>query len=451
MKKILFGNVARKEIKKGIDKCVDVVKVSLGKKGKNVLIFNGTTTEIINDGVSIVRQVVVKDNTEKAGIALAKQCAEKTNTEAGDGTTTTMVLLQSLLNELLADTQLMEARELRKLVQEDTKRIVNELKKKTTKVKTKKDIEDIATTSSLNPQIGKMISEIFEALGEDANITINETRHTVLEHKIVEGIKFDTRNRALYSDDMEVYKDVTVFISDEEVDAMKITEKAQVVSKNGDTEMIVVAPKFSKDAIALITQFKMQKNFKVAAVETLDRDFEDLMVFGNKVEKAIITKEDTTLIGGNGDTKEYVENLKKEKEKAESLYDREQLEKRISFLTGGIAEIIVGRPTQVETEEWVLKIEDAVNSARNAFVGGYVKGGGLALKEAGKVAKTDIMKKVSESVYNQICENAEEEVKVTDEVKDSFTTVSQSLINAVSTATSILTTESALIAYEDDK
>lgn len=454
MKKILFGKDARKEIQKGIDKCVDVVKVSMGKKGKNVLIYNGTNTEIINDGVSIARHVLVEDNTEQAGIRLAQQCAEKTNSEAGDGTTTTLVLLQSTLKELLDPTVLTESRSLRREIRKVTQEIVKKLKESAKKVESINDIENIATTSSLNPVIGKKISEIFDELGEDANITITETRKDIIDYKIVDGIKFSTKNVALYSEDIEEYKDIPVVITTKEVDAEFLTKKIEVAHKEGETEIVIVARKFSKDAQALMTQFKIKGNFNIAAVAHQEIDTKDLKVYGNRMKRVIITKEDTTFIAGNGDTSDHVAKLKEELEKSESLYDRENLQKRISFLTGGIAEIIIGKPSDVEREEYVLKIEDAIHAARNAYKGGYLKGGGLALKEVGdNLGNSEaelIMKKVCNSAYEQICKNAEEEIIVDETVIDPFIVVSQALINAVSTATSILTSEAAMIAYEDD-
>jgi len=367
MKEILFGNDARQKIKEGIDKCCDVVKVSMGKDGRNVLIYNGNLTDIINDGVSIARAVEVKDEIEQAGIMLAKQCASKTNNVAGDGTTTTLVILQSLLNELISDTQLVAPRELRAQIQYSLDLVLEQLKKDATKVKSSKDIEKIATTSSLDPKIGKIIAYIHEKLGENANIIIEETEKDVLESELVEGIQFSSQNVALYSDDSEQYFDIPLIIFKEKFEAEDLAKKLQVLAGNGDMEAVVIAPQWDKTALTLITQFKMKGTFKVAAVKNLDTNIEDLEAFGNRAGKVVIDKENTTLIGGNGNVKDYIEKLSTKLDKEESKFNKELLKKRISFLSGGIGIVHVGKPTDVERQEIVLKVEDAINAAKTIF------------------------------------------------------------------------------------
>jgi len=454
MKKIFFGGDARGRIKDGIDKCVDVVKVSLGNKGKNVLIYNGQTTDIMNDGVSIARQVEVKDETEQAGIILARQCASKTNTEAGDGTTTTLVLLQSLLNEIIDPTMMIDARELREGIFNSTEKVLVNLKKATKDVKSIKDIEAIATTSSLDKKIGSLIANIFEELGEDANISISETRKSVLEYKVKKGLQFATENIALYSDEKETYKDVPIVYMDKRVTAADISPAIETIVKSGMTEIVIIAPQWEKDAMALITQFKMKGHIKIAAVKNKEMNQKDLNALGNKSKCVIITEEDTTIIGWNGDVDKHVDNLKKDIDKEESKYERENIEKRISQLTGGVAEITIGRPTDVEREEMVLKIEDAINSARTSYKHGVVRGGGMALVEASKDLGYDmpdsLVKEMCNSPRNQIVANAEKDEKVGKDVLDSYLVIKTALINAVSTATSILTAEAALIEIEDE-
>ena len=453
MKEIFFGNVARKKIKEGIDKCVDVVKVSLGHKGRNVLIFNGNTTDIINDGVSIARAVDVKDNTEQAGIMLAKQCASMTNNQVGDGTTTTLVLLQSLLNELINDTQLTPPRELREQIFESTKKVLENLDKGARKIESIKDIENIALTSSLDPKIAKLIAEIYEKLGQDANIIIQETSRDILESEIVEGIQFDSRNVALYSDEEETYEDIPVVVFKEKAEADNIAEKLRVLTSNGDNEILVIAPQWSKDALALLVQFKMRGTIKVAAVQNNEVNEEDLVAFGNRATKVIVTKEKTTLVGGNGNTTEYVKKLKEQYEKEESKFQKELLKKRISFMAGGIAIIHVGKPTDVAREELALKVEDAINAAKSAYDGGITIGAGIALKQAAPTGDTEgdrIMRIVCESPNKQICENAGETTELQAHVTDSIKVIKSALTNAVSTATSILTAEAALINIDED-
>lgn len=444
MKKIFFGKDAREKIQNGINKCVDVVRVSLGMNGKNVLIYNGTTTNIINDGVNIAREVDVKDEIEQAGITLAKQCAQLTNTAAGDGTTTTLVLLQSLLKELLAETQLKKPRELRKQVFSDMKIVLDNLEKSAFKVKDIKDIENVATTASLNPEIGKMIADIFKKLGKDAKINIEETWKDEIRSEIVDGIQFESRNVALYSDEKEIYYDIPVLVLKKHAEANDLVPRLQILASESEDTLLVIAPEWKKDALALITKFKMQGKFKIAAVKNQEINEDDLLAFGNRVKKAIVTRETTTLIGGNGDTENQVKKIREKLANEESKYEREILEERISFLTGGIANIHVGKASDVERVEIKLKIEDAINSSRCAYQEGLVEGGGLALKKAG----VGTLKEVCESPYKQICENSEEEIKIDKNVVDSLKVVKSALKNAVSVATSILTAEAALIEYE---
>lgn len=453
MKKIFFGGDARGRIKDGVDKCVDVVKVSLGNKGKNVLIYNGQTTDIMNDGVSIARQVEVKDETEMAGIILARQCASKTNSEAGDGTTTTLVLLQSLLSEIIDPTMIVDARSLRDALFASTKKVLDELKKGVRKVKSIKDIEAVATTSSLNKDIGAMIAKMFDELGEDASISINETRKEVLEYEVKEGLQFDTENIALYSEEKEVYEDVPVIYMDKKISAADIGQSVETIVKSGMTEIVIIAPDWEKDAIALITQFKMKGNIKIAAIKNKSMNQKDLKELGNKAKRVIITLDTTTVIGWNGDVDKHVDNLKKELEEEESLYERENIEKRISQLTGGVAEMTIGRATDVERAELVLKIEDAINSARNAYKHGVVKGGGIALNDAVEILGYDmadsLVRTMCKAPRAQIVENAEKDEKVSKDVLDSYLVIKTALTNAVSTATSILTAEAALIEIDD--
>ena len=220
MKQILFGNDARTKIKNGIDKCVDVVKVSMGKNGKNVLIYNGQTSDVINDGVSIARQVEVKDQIEQAGITLAKQCANKTNLQAGDGTTTTLVLLQALLKELISDTQLVSPRKLREQVRVAVDKVIKNLEKSAKQITTKEELKSVALTASLDEDIAEVISDIFWKLGKDANIVTTESEYNVLESDVVEGIKFDSKNVALYSDKKETYEDIPVIVFKKRVSAV---------------------------------------------------------------------------------------------------------------------------------------------------------------------------------------------------------------------------------------
>jgi len=445
MKKILYGVKARKQIQKGVNICADVAKVSLGHNGRNVLIYNGQVTDIINDGVSIVNEVEEKDETLQAGILLAKQCARRTNAVAGDGTTTTLVLLQSLLNYLLSDTRLEKPRKLRADIWEDTYKTIENLEKNSRVLKGKKDIENIATTASLDPKIGAMIADIFDELGRDADVTIEETQYDVLEKETVEGVQFDTRRAARYLDKKQSYEDLHFLILDNKASVSNIKDKITTLSGQGIKQLLVVAPQWGKDAIAYAEALKLEGVFEIVAVKNEELNEEDLKVLGNQAKKVIVTEENTTIIGGNGDVKNRVKEIKGLLDKEESEFEKEKLRKRIAYLTGGVALIRVGKPTDVERQETVLKVEDAINSAKYAHQG-IVKGGGLALMEA----SVGSLKDICEAPRKQIKENSENDAPVNDFIIDSLHVVKTSLTNAVSTATSILTAEAAIIEINED-
>jgi chaperonin GroEL len=441
MKKILFGNEARQKIKEGIDKCVDVVKVSLGGQGKNVLIYNGTATEIINDGVSIAREVNVKDEVEQAGIQLAKQCANQTNEDAGDGTTTTLVLLQSILNEIIKEIQTENPRELRDRLFKEANEVLSNVEVK--QITGKQDVYNLALTSSLNEDMAKIISEIYDELGKEAQISIEETSRNVIEKEIIGGIKFESKKAELkfLRDDRKIILDNCKVLVKDKVDSFKDIENEVVGTiKKRIKSMVVVANSFSNNAILSITKID---NFRIIPIEyTMINPIEDIETYvGETVDRVVVEKNFTTLIGGKGDVSELVKTLEARLKEEESVYEKEQLENRIAKLKGKVAVIKIGRNTDVERNEAVLKLEDALGTVKGAYEMGYCKGGGLALKELG----------YRFNVYDQICENAGSEgMLIGNEIIDSFKTVKFSLLNAISTATSILMVESALIEIDED-
>lgn len=452
MKKILFNTDARLKIKNGIDKCCDVVKVSLGGNGKNVLIYNGSTSQVINDGVSIAKEVEVKDEIEMAGIQLAKQCANQTNDDAGDGTTTTLVLLQSILNEIISDFQTDNPRELREELFKEADKVLKQIKP--SKIKTKKDVYNLALTSSLEPKIAEILSNVYSKLGKDAKISIEEVAGETLECEVLEGIKFDSKpaeKQLLSAYDKTIHNDIDILVKDKVETQQDLQEKITEVVNAGEKKLLVISNYFDRNVLLSIIR---TNDFKIIPIEYEQlKDLEDIEDFtGGKAKKVIIEEENTTIIGGVGDVKKKIEFLKGKLDKEQSHYEKEELERRIANLTGGVAIIRVGKRTDVERHELVLKIEDAIGTVKGAYELGYVTGGGMALKvdfsdtRAGKIIKT-----ACEAPYKQICDNYGGEIKIEDTVVDSFKTVKSSLLNALSTATSILTVEAALIEENEDE
>lgn len=450
MKKILFGTDARNRIKAGIDKCCDVVKVSLGGYGKNVLIYNGSSTEIINDGVSIAQAVNVKDEIEQAGIQLAKQCANQTNEDAGDGTTTTLVLLQAVLNETITEFQTENPREVRDSLFKEAEEVLAKIDVK--QIKTKEDVYNIAYTSSLDKDVASLVSEIYEELGKDAQVSIEETHRNILEKEIVNGMKFETKRaeeKLIKVEETQTYEDVNVMVVEKADSVEDIQALITVAQSRGKKDAIIIANEFPRNIILSLMQ---TKSFNVVPVEyKMFSTIEDVKdyVGTEPVEKIVIEPDKTTIIGGKGDVSEKVKGLKDRLEKEESSFEKENLTKRISSLLGRVAIIRVGKNTDVERQESVLKVEDALGAVKGAYELGYTKGGGKALLEASR-GQSERFEKICESPYKQVCSNAGFEVEIPETVIDSFKTVKHSLLNALSTGTSILTAEAALIEERDD-
>lgn len=444
MKKILFNTDARLQIKAGIDKCVDVVKVSMGGYGKNVMIYNGQTTDIINDGTSIANAVEVKNEIEQAGIQLAKQCAQQTNIDAGDGTTTTLVLLQSILNEIIGDFQTENPRELREKLFREAIEVLSKIEVK--QIAGKQDIYNLALTASLDPKIAWVVADVYEELGKDAQISLEEVNRDVLEKEIIGGMKIDTKraeSKILNNMEKEVIEDCKVLV----LDKASLEEVKPAVEKLGDTKtLVVIANQFSRQLLLTI----MRANVNIIPLEyTMFNTIEDIKDYvGDEiVDKVIITPESTTIIGGKGKVEDKVKLLKEKLAKEESIYEKENIEKRIAQLLGKVAIIRIGKNTEVERIESYLKLEDALGSVKGAYEMGYCTGGGMALMKAGSISSSGIYN----APYKQICENAGKDIKIPDTVIDSFKTVKYSLLNALSTATSILMVEAALIQMNDNE
>lgn len=450
MKKILFGTDARNRIKAGIDKCCDVVKVSLGGYGKNVLIYNGSSTEIINDGVSIAQAVNVKDEIEQAGIQLAKQCANQTNEDAGDGTTTTLVLLQAVLNETITEFQTENPREVRDSLFKEAEEVLAKIDVK--HIKSKDDVYNIAYTSSLDKDVASLVSEIYEELGKDAQVSIEETHRNILEKEIVNGMKFETKRaeeKLIKVEETQTYEDVNVMVVDKADSVDDIQALITVAQSRGKKDAVIIANEFPRNILLSLMQ---TKSFNIVPVEyKMFSTIEDVKdyVGTEPVEKIVIEPDKTTIIGGKGDVSEKVKGLKERLEKEESSFEKENLTKRISSLLGRVAIIRVGKNTDVERQEAVLKVEDALGAVKGSYELGYTKGGGKAILEASR-GQSERFEKICEAPYKQICANAGFEVEIPETVIDSFKTVKHSLLNAISTGTSILTAEAALIEERDD-
>jgi len=419
-KKIVFGVDAREKMRRGIDILADTVKVTLGPKGRNVVIessFRAPT--ITKDGVSVAKEIELQDKIENMGAQMVREVASKTADVAGDGTTTATVLAQAIFREgNKYVTSGANPMELKRGIEKTVKEVVEHIKKNATPVGSKKEIEQIATISSNSDVIiGRQIAEAMEKVGRDGVITVEEAKGTEDELDIVEGMQFDRGYLSPYfvtdAEKMEaVLTDPLILIYDKKISSMKsMLPMLEQVAKTGKT-LLILAEDVEGEALATLVVNKLRGTINVAAIKAPgfgDRRkamLEDIAVLtGGKVisediglklenvmmqdlgsaKKVIITKDDTTIVEGKG-KKDAIEGriaqIRMNIENTTSDYDKEKLQERLAKLSGGVAIIKVGAATETEMKEKKDRIEDALNATRAAVEEGIVAGGGIALLKA---------------------------------------------------------------------
>lgn len=420
-KKILYNEEARKALKNGIDAVANVVKITIGPRGRNVVLDKGYgSPTITNDGVSIAKDITLKDKFENLGAEIVKEVANKTNDIAGDGTTTATVLIQSIVNEGIKETGLgVNAMGLRSGIESASKDIVEALKKISTTIKTDEEIKQVATISAESEELGKIIADTIKKVGKDGVVTVEESQSTELESEIVEGIQFDKGYVSAYMitnpERMEAeYTDPAILITDKKISSIKeILPLLEQLAKTGRKDLVIIAEDVDGEALTTFVLNKLRGTFNVLAIKApgygdskkeilsdiavtvgakvitedigLKLENADLSVLG-KTRKVISTKDSTVIVGGKG-KKSEIENriaqIKKQRSNAEAKYEVEKLDQRIAKLSGGVAVIRVGAATETEMKYLKLKIEDAVNATKAAIEEGIVPGGGVALIRAG--------------------------------------------------------------------
>ena len=415
-KEIKFNEEARRSLERGVDALANAVKVTLGPKGRNVVLekkFGAPT--ITNDGVTIARDIELEDPFENMGAQLVKEVATKTNDVAGDGTTTATVLAQAMVHEGLRNVAAgANPMILKKGIQNAVNVLVDELKAISKKVETKEAKAQVASISAADEEIGNLIADAMEKVGDDGVITVEEskTMETCLE--TVEGMQFDRGYISPYmvtdTDKMEaVLSNPLVLITDRKInviqDIMPVLEKVV----QGGRELLIIAEDVEGEALATLVVNTMRKVLRAVAVKAPgfgDRRkamLEDIAILtggqmfteelGIKLEnittdmmgvakRVTVTKDETTIVVGD-ETKEAVRErvnlIKKQIEASDSEYDKEKLQERMAKLAGGVAVIEVGAATEIELKERKLRIEDALNATRAANEEGIVPGGGVAL------------------------------------------------------------------------
>ena len=418
-KQLVFDEAARRSLKKGVDRLADAVKVTIGPKGRNVVLDKkyGSPT-ITNDGVTIARDIELDEPFENMGAQLVREVATKTDDVAGDGTTTAVVLAQALVTEGLKNvTAGANPMIVKRGMDKAVATIVEELKKNARPVDSREDIANVASISAADPEVGELIAEVMDKTGKDGVITVEEGQTIGLDKEYVEGMQFDRGYISPYfvtnTDRMEaVLENAAILITDKKIssiqDLLPALEKAMQLGK----PLLIVAEDVDGEALATLVVNKLKGTINVLAVKAPgfgDRRKEmlrDIAVLtggtviseevGRKLDsvtpedfggarRVVATKDDTTIVEGDGnplDIKGRMQQIKAQIEETTSDYDREKLQERLAKLSGGVAVIKVGAATEVELKEKKHRIEDALSTTRAAVEEGLVAGGGTALLQA---------------------------------------------------------------------
>ncbi|MFC1938824.1 chaperonin GroEL [Chloroflexota bacterium] len=453
-KQIVFGEDVRRSLKRGIDTLADAVKVTLGPKGHAVALDKKWgAPSVIDDGVTIAKDIELPDPFENMGVQLVKEAATKTNDACGDGTTTSTVLAHAMISEGFKNIAAgAEAMELKRGIEKATSAIIEELKRVSTDVKGKEQIAQVATITAVDKQIGDLIAEVMEKVGKDGVITVEESKGIAYETEYVEGMQVDRGYISPYfitnAEKMEtVLEDPYILITDKKIsavaDLLPALEKILQVSKN----LLIVAEDIEGEALATLVVNKLRGTINVLAVKAPgfgDRRkamLEDMAILtGGKViseevgrkldsvtvedlgraRRVVADKDKSTIIEGKGSEeaiKGRIKQIKAQIEESTSDFDREKLQERQAKLVGGVAVIKVGAATEVELKEKKHRVEDALSATRAAVEEGILPGGGVALINSlpvldkvtvggDEATGVNIVKKAVEEPIRYIAENA---------------------------------------------
>lgn len=454
-KDIKFQSEARKLMKEGVDILANAVKVTLGPKGRNVVLDKGYgAPTITKDGVSVAKEIELENKFMNIGAELVKEVASKTNDVAGDGTTTATILAQAIITEGL---KIVEAGhnplDIKRGIEKGVDAIVSEIKKIAKPIDKQGEQEQVASISANDKEIGAMIAEAMQKVGKDGVVTVEESQGSTMDLEVVEGMQFDKGYISHYMvtnpERMKAeYADCHILITDKKISsAHDIVPVLEKVAQAGRKELVIIAEDVDGEALATLVLNKLRGSFNTLAIKAPafgDRRkaiLDDIAVLtggrviteevGLKLEhvsiddlgqagKLIATKEATTIVNGKGDKKAIMDReaqIRKELELADSDFDKEKLQERLAKLAGGVAVIRVGATTETELKEKKDRIEDSLNATRAAVEEGIVPGGGVALMRASKALEKvtvsdeerfglDILRKAVEAPLRQIAENA---------------------------------------------
>ena len=422
-KEVKFREEARKAMLHGVDTLANAVRVTLGPKGRNVVLGKKFGSPVITkDGVTVAKEIELRDKYQNMGAQMVREVAVKTNDKAGDGTTTATVLAQAIFREGVKNVAAgANPMSLQRGIQVATEQVVAELERMSKKVKSKEELTNVATVSANNDRfIGELISEAMERVGKDGVVTVEESKTIETGLDIVEGMQFDRGYLSPYfvtnADRMEAVLDEPyLLLYDKKISAMRDLLPLLEQTAGQGRALLIVAEDVEGDALATLIVNRLRGTIKVCAVKAPafgDRRkaiLEDLATLtggrvitedlGIKLEnvtvadlgtakRVIIDKENTTIVEGGGDPKAIagrVATIRKQIEETTSDYDREKLEERLAKLAGGVAVVKVGAPTETAMKEVKMRVEDALNATKAAAQEGIVVGGGVALLRAGRV------------------------------------------------------------------
>lgn len=438
-KQILFNEEAREALKKGVDLLANAVKVTLGPKGRNVVLDKGYgAPTITNDGVTIAKEIELENKFENLGAQIMKQAAEKTNDSAGDGTTTATVLAQVMVEEgfrYVKDGA--DPMWVRRGIEQAAKLVSESLLEIAKPIKTTEETAQVATISAESAELGKIIAEAISKVGKDGAVTVEESQGIGIEKEIVEGMQFDRGYVSGYmvsnAERMEaVMENAPILITDRKISSIQdILPVLEKIAKSGRKDLVIIADDIEGEALTTLVVNKLRGAFNALAIKAPgfgDRRKEMLqdiaVVVGGEVvsedlgikmenvelpmlgsaRRIVATKDNTTIIGGKGKKPEIekrVKQLRAQIEETKSEFDREKLEERLAKLSGGVAVLRIGAATETEMKYLKLKVEDAVNATKAAIAEGIVPGGGSALLKAGQQSLKDAKKLKATGVENQ--------------------------------------------------
>ena len=454
-KDIISSEEARKRLKAGVDKLADTVKVTLGPKGRNVVLEKKYgSPNITNDGVTIAKEIELEDPYENMGAQIVKEVASKTNELAGDGTTTATVLTQAIVEEGVKNVAAgANPMAIKRGIEKASAAVSAELDKIAKPVKASTEIANVASISADDPEVGKLIAEVMEVIGEDGIVTVEEGQTLGLDKEIVEGMQFDKGYVSPYmitdAARMEaVMENAPILITDKKISAVaELLPLLEKLAADGKKDLVIIAEEVEGEALTTLVLNKLRGTFNTLAIKAPafgDRRKEmlqDIAVLtggqviteeiGLKLEdasvemlgearKVIADKDNTTIVEGKGSQsalKERVKLIRNQIKESSSEYELEKLQERVAKLESGVAVIKVGAATEVELKEKKARIEDAINSTKAAVAEGIVAGGGAALIKARKALDTLklddeemigvlIVRKALEAPIRQIAANA---------------------------------------------